>query len=66
MKMTALFKDYPFVIVLVLMAAAFGLLSSTFLDPGNLTNILKQASLLGFVALGMCMFLYSEIFEILK
>lgn len=52
--MKALFKNYPFVIVLVLMAAAFGLLSSTFLDPGNLTNILKQASLLGFVALGMC------------
>jgi ribose/xylose/arabinose/galactoside ABC-type transport system permease subunit len=36
------------------MALIFGLLSPTFLDPGNLSNILKQASLLGFVALGMC------------
>jgi ribose/xylose/arabinose/galactoside ABC-type transport system permease subunit len=45
---------YPFIAVLVLMALIFGLLSPTFLDPGNLSNILKQASLLGFVALGMC------------
>lgn len=52
--MTRFFKTYPFVVVLVLMAIIFGLLSPTFLDPGNLTNILKQASLLGFVALGMC------------
>ena len=52
--MAKLFKTYPYVIVLIVMAAAFGVLSSTFLDPGNLTNILKQASLLGFVALGMC------------
>lgn len=52
--MTKLFKTYPFVVVLVLMALIFGLLSPTFLDPGNLSNILKQASLLGFVALGMC------------
>lgn len=47
-------KMYPFIAVLVLMALIFGLLSPTFLDPGNLSNILKQASLLGFVALGMC------------
>ena len=52
--MKKFFKTYPFVIVLVLMTLIFGLLSPTFLDPGNLTNILKQASLLGFVALGMC------------
>lgn len=52
--MKNLFKTYPFVVVLVLMALFFGLLSPTFLDPGNLSNILKQASLLGFVALGMC------------
>lgn len=52
--MRKLFKTYPFVVVLVLMALIFGLLSPTFLDPGNLSNILKQASLLGFVALGMC------------
>ena len=51
--MTKFFKTYPFVIVLVLMTLIFGLLSPTFLDPGNLTNILKQASLLGFVALGV-------------
>ena len=52
--MKSFLGTYPFVAVLVLMAIAFGLLSPTFLDPGNLTNILKQASLLGFVALGMC------------
>ncbi|MAI57512.1 MAG: sugar ABC transporter permease [Rhodobacteraceae bacterium] len=49
-----LFKKYPFIIVLILMAIAFGGLSPTFLDSGNLMNIMKQASLLGFVALGMC------------
>lgn len=52
--MTKFFKTYPFVVVLVLMAIIFGVLSPTFLDPGNLTNILKQTSLLGFVALSMC------------
>ena len=52
--MTKFLKTYPFVVVLVLMAIIFGVLSPTFLDPGNLTNILKQASLLGFVALSMC------------
>ena len=52
--MKKFFKTYPFVIVLVFMTLVFGILSPTFLDPGNLTNILKQASLLGFVALGMC------------
>lgn len=52
--MSNFFKTYPFVVVLVLMAVVFGMLSPTFLDPGNLSNILKQASLLGFVALGMC------------
>ena len=49
-----LFKTYPFFVVLVVMGIAFGALSPTFLEPGNLTNILKQASLLGFVALGTC------------
>tara|TARA_R110002126_G_scaffold291804_1_gene459456 strand:- start:83874 stop:84758 length:885 start_codon:yes stop_codon:yes gene_type:complete len=29
-------------------------MSPTFFEPGNLANILKQSSLLGFVALGMC------------
>lgn len=52
--MSDVFKTYPFFVVLVLMAVVFGLLSPTFLDPGNLSNIIKQSSLLGFVALGMC------------
>jgi ribose/xylose/arabinose/galactoside ABC-type transport system permease subunit len=52
--MTSFIKDYPFVPVMLFMALVFGVLSPTFLDPGNLTNVLKQASLLGFVALGMC------------
>jgi ribose/xylose/arabinose/galactoside ABC-type transport system permease subunit len=52
--MSNFFKIYPFVVVLVLMAVVFGLLSPRFLDPGNLSNIIKQSSLLGFVALGMC------------
>jgi ribose/xylose/arabinose/galactoside ABC-type transport system permease subunit len=49
-----LLKRYPFVFVLVIMAVAFGALAPSFLDSGNLANVLKQASLLGFVALGMC------------
>lgn len=52
--MSSVFKTYPFFVVLVLMTVVFGLLSPTFLDPGNLSNIIKQSSLLGFVALGMC------------
>lgn len=49
-----LLKKYPYVVVLVVMAIAFGALAPSFLDAGNLANVLKQASLLGFVALGMC------------
>lgn len=49
-----LLKKYPYVVVLVVMAIAFGALAPSFLDTGNLANVLKQASLLGFVALGMC------------
>lgn len=52
--MTKFVKTYPFVVVLCVMAGLFGLLSPTFLDLGNVSNILKQASLLGFVSLGMC------------
>ena len=48
------FRNYPYVLVLFFMAVCFGALAPNFLDSGNLTNILKQASLLGFVALGMC------------
>ena len=47
-------KKYPYVAVLILLAMAFGILAPNFLEPGNLANVLKQASLLGFVALGMC------------
>jgi len=49
-----LIKKYPYVAVLVVMAVVFGLISPSFGDSGNLSNIVKQASLLGFVALGMC------------
>ena len=47
-------KTYPFVVVLLVMTIAFAILSPSFLEWGNISNILKQASLLGFVALGMC------------
>ena len=50
-------KKYPYVAVLILLAMAFGMLAPNFLEPGNLANVLKQASLLGFVALGMCLVL---------
>lgn len=46
-------KKAPFVLVLLLMGVVFSLMSPAFLDMGNLTNILKQSSILGFVALGM-------------
>lgn len=49
-----LVKKYPYISVLVVMAVVFGLVAPSFMDPGNLSNIVKQASLLGFVALGMC------------
>lgn len=49
-----LVRTYPYVVVLVVMAVVFGLISPSFFDAGNLSNIVKQASLLGLVALGMC------------
>jgi ribose/xylose/arabinose/galactoside ABC-type transport system permease subunit len=39
--------------VLVLLVIGFALLSNDFLAPRNLSNILRQGSMLGFVALGM-------------
>tara|TARA_R110000744_G_scaffold149393_1_gene262541 strand:+ start:868 stop:1821 length:954 start_codon:yes stop_codon:yes gene_type:complete len=52
--MTNLVRSYPYVWVLLVLTLVFGLMSPTFFEPGNLANILKQSSLLGFVALGMC------------
>ncbi|MDF1778975.1 MAG: ABC transporter permease [Rhizobiaceae bacterium] len=49
-----LVRSYPYVWVLLVLTLVFGLMSPTFFEPGNLANILKQSSLLGFVALGMC------------
>ncbi len=46
-------KKYPFIAVLILMALIFHLLSPVFFELDNITNILKQSSILGFVALGM-------------
>lgn len=52
--MMNLVRSYPYVWVLLVLTLVFGLMSPTFFEPGNLGNILKQSSLLGFVALGMC------------
>lgn len=52
--MPRLLRTYPYLVVLVVMGTAFGAMSPAFLEPDNLMNILKQSSLLGFVALGMC------------
>lgn len=52
--MMNLVRSYPYVWVLLVLTFVFGLMSPTFFEPGNLANILKQSSLLGFVALGMC------------
>ena len=47
-------KKYPYLFVMIAMIAVFAVLAPGFLESGNLSNVLKQASLLGFVALGMC------------
>lgn len=52
--MMNLVRSYPYVWVLPVLTLVFGLMSPTFFEAGNLANILKQSSLLGFVALGMC------------
>jgi ribose transport system permease protein len=44
-------------VLFVAVFAAFGTLSSTFLEPGNLLNILTQASALAIVATGMTLVL---------
>jgi ribose/xylose/arabinose/galactoside ABC-type transport system permease subunit len=43
----------PIIIVLILLALVFGLMNSEFLAGRNVANILRQSSMLGFVALGM-------------
>lgn len=48
-----LFRRNPIILVLLLLGLVFSLLNGEFLAPRNITNILRQASMLGFVALGM-------------
>lgn len=48
-----LFRRNPIILVLLLLGVAFSLMNAEFLTPRNITNILRQASMLGFVALGM-------------
>jgi ribose transport system permease protein len=56
-KWTALgrfnFRDYGIIVVLALLMLVGSILSPQFLKIGNLSNILRQASIQGFVALGM-------------
>ena len=54
--MSALFRVVrrnPIIVVLVLLALLFGLMNAEFLASRNIANILRQSSMLGFVALGM-------------
>ncbi len=47
------FRDYGILVVIGVLFILGSLLSPQFLKVGNLTNILRQASIQGFVALGM-------------
>ena len=46
-------RDYGILLVIAILFILGSLLSPQFLHVGNLTNILRQASIQGFVALGM-------------
>ncbi|KRC65801.1 sugar ABC transporter permease [Aeromicrobium sp. Root236] len=45
--------DYGIVIVLIAVMAYFSVATSTFLSADNLINVIRQSSIVGFVALGM-------------
>jgi inositol transport system permease protein len=51
--MVRLIRRNPIIPVLLLLGLVFSVLNGEFLAPRNITNILRQASMLGFVALGM-------------
>ncbi len=46
-------RQYPILLILAAFAVVFALASPDFGRPDNITNILRQSSMLGFVALGM-------------
>lgn len=48
-----IFRRNPIIFVLILLGIVFTWLNADFITPGNLLNILRQASMVGFVALGM-------------
>lgn len=52
-------KEFRLIIVLLLLVAAFGLLSPSFLTLRNISNILVQNSVIGLVSLGMTLVVIS-------
>ena len=48
-----IFRRNPIILVMILLALVFAVLNAEFLTVANITNILRQSSMLGFVALGM-------------
>jgi ribose/xylose/arabinose/galactoside ABC-type transport system permease subunit len=48
-----IFRRNPIIFVLILLGLVFTWLNTGFIAPGNMLNILRQASMVGFVALGM-------------
>src|SRR5690554_5293051 len=48
-----IFRRNPIILVMILLALVFAVLNAEVLTVANITNILRQSSMLGFVALGM-------------
>ncbi len=55
-----LFRRNPIIFVLLLLGVVFTWANAGFIAPGNLLNILRQASMAGFVALGMSFVILSR------
>jgi len=58
-SISLIFKNYGILFVLIIMFGLGSLLSPHFLQPQNLLNLLRQASIQGFVALGMTLVIIS-------
>lgn len=52
-NMRAFIIGQPIIIVLVVLVAIFTLVADGFADAGNISNVLRQTSMLGIVAIGM-------------
>lgn len=52
-RLRSLFVEQPIILVLIALFAAFAVFADGFADASNISNVLRQTSMLGIVAIGM-------------